>query len=214
VLGRISLWSDAPEPIAEATARFPPRDTCLRQSGRAPSFSRTPFISMAISRILFPEFLRGDDHLSRPACAERPPNHRRRLYTAAIVWRDATIPEDLAPNFSGAGGPAALPLFCLAPHGVFPASALARRAVSSYLAFSPLPNERSRAQKAVCFLRHFPSRLPCENRARAFCAACCRLVFGLSSGGSRKRGTRQRSSAIVRKIPHSGTQVVTKKQSF
>jgi hypothetical protein len=29
---------------------------------------------------------------------------------------------------------------------------LARRAVSSYLAFSPLPNERSRAQKAVCFL--------------------------------------------------------------
>jgi hypothetical protein len=38
-------------------------------------------------------------------------------------------------------GPAVLPLFCLAPHGVFPASALARRAVSSYLAFSPLPDE-------------------------------------------------------------------------
>src|SRR5437868_8699359 len=37
------------------------------------------------------------------------------------------------------GGPAVLPLFCLAPHGVFPASRIAPRAVSSYLAFSPLP---------------------------------------------------------------------------
>src|SRR6202163_502208 len=36
-------------------------------------------------------------------------------------------------------GPAALPLFCLAPHGVFPAPRIAPRAVSSYLAFSPLP---------------------------------------------------------------------------
>ena len=35
--------------------------------------------------------------------------------------------------------PAALPLFCLAPHGVFPASRIAPRAVSSYLAFSTLP---------------------------------------------------------------------------
>jgi len=43
----------------------------------------------------------------------------------ACAPRDATIPEDLAPNFSGAGGPAALPLFCLAPHGVFPASRIA-----------------------------------------------------------------------------------------
>src|SRR5256886_11477668 len=45
----------------------------------------------------------------------------------------------LAPKFFGAGGPAALPLFCLAPHGVFRASRIAPRAVSSYLAFSPLP---------------------------------------------------------------------------
>src|SRR3954464_13007975 len=37
------------------------------------------------------------------------------------------------------GGPAVLPLFCLAPHGVFPASRIAPRAVSSYLAFSTLP---------------------------------------------------------------------------
>src|SRR5689334_17796038 len=36
-------------------------------------------------------------------------------------------------------GPAVLPLFCLAPHGVFHASRITPRAVSSYLAFSPLP---------------------------------------------------------------------------
>src|SRR4051812_10155534 len=36
-------------------------------------------------------------------------------------------------------GPAVLPLFCLAPHGVFRASRIAPGAVSSYLAFSPLP---------------------------------------------------------------------------
>src|SRR5436305_14382300 len=36
-------------------------------------------------------------------------------------------------------GPAALPLFCLAPHRVFPASRITSQAVSSYLAFSPLP---------------------------------------------------------------------------
>src|SRR6266542_747664 len=48
------------------------------------------------------------------------------------IRRDATIPEDQ-------NGPAALPLFCLAPHGVFHASRITPRAVSSYLAFSPLP---------------------------------------------------------------------------
>ena len=36
-------------------------------------------------------------------------------------------------------GPAVLPLFCLAPHGVFRASQITPRAVSSYLAFSTLP---------------------------------------------------------------------------
>src|SRR4051812_23783253 len=42
----------------------------------------------------------------------------------------------------GLGGPAVLPLFCLAPHGVFRASRIAPRAVSSYLAFSTLPDLR------------------------------------------------------------------------
>src|SRR5213079_209518 len=55
----------------------------------------------------------------------------------------------LAPKFFGAGGPAALPLFCLAPHGVFRASRIAPRAVSSYLAFSPLPALFSKNRRYV-----------------------------------------------------------------
>jgi len=63
----------------------------------------------------------------------------------ACASRDATIPGDLWRT----GYPSPV---CLAPHGVFPASRLAARAVSSYLAFSPLPNERLRIRRAVFFL--------------------------------------------------------------
>ena len=65
------------------------------------------------------------------------PNARR-----IFIRRNATIPEDFI-------GPAALPLFCLAPHGVFRASRIAPRAVSSYLAFSPLPALFSKNRRYV-----------------------------------------------------------------
>src|SRR5438105_11967657 len=55
----------------------------------------------------------------------------------------------LAPKFFGAGGPASLSLFCLAPHGVFRASRITPRAVSSYLAFSPLPALFSKNRRYV-----------------------------------------------------------------
>src|SRR6478672_12081024 len=73
-------------------------------------------------------------HLTRPA---RGTNARR-----TFIRRGATIPEDFI-------GPAALPLFCLAPHGVFRASRIAPRAVSSYLAFSPLPALFSKNRRFV-----------------------------------------------------------------
>src|SRR5437588_8138568 len=58
------------------------------------------------------------------------------------IKRSAVI--DRRYNLSGAtipemDGPAVLLLFCLAPHGVFPAARITSRAVSFYLAFSPLP---------------------------------------------------------------------------
>jgi len=49
-------------------------------------------------------------------------------------------------------------LFGLAPDGVFHAADIAAGAVSSYLAFSPLPaSALSRFGAAVCFLWHYPS---------------------------------------------------------
>src|SRR5256886_16121783 len=60
------------------------------------------------------------------------PAEAGRMPIPHVAGHDATIPEDQI-------GPATLPLFCLAPHGVFRASRIASRAVSSYLAFSPLP---------------------------------------------------------------------------
>ncbi len=53
-----------------------------------------------------------DDHSSHPS-RMRGANARR-----TFIRRGATIPEDFS-------GPAALPLFCLAPHGVFRASRIA-----------------------------------------------------------------------------------------
>src|SRR5215469_4838819 len=129
-------------------------------------------------------------HLIRPA--------RGTNAHPAIAGRGATIPEDEPRKFSGQVGPAALPLFCLAPHGVFPASRIAPRAVSSYLAFSPLPALFSKNRRCVFCdtFRQRPSGYCLTNVARVFYAACCRMVFGLSSSKSRYRRTHQRSSAI------------------
>jgi len=71
------------------------------------------------------------------------------------------------------------PLFGLAPHGVCRAPTLTDRAVGSYPTFSPLPEVRLSAPRAVSFLWHFPSRcrgwvLPSvlPPGVRTFLAAC------------------------------------------
>ena len=66
----------------------------------------------------------------------RPTTAIRRSETAATVA--------VVRRYPRISGPAALPLFCLAPHGVFHASRITPRAVSSYLAFSPLPALKKR----------------------------------------------------------------------
>ena len=105
-------------------------------------------------------------YLSRPAIAGREPN-------PAVGTMMRRYPRIFI-------GPAALPLFCLAPHGVFRASRIAPRAVSSYLAFSPLPALFSKNRWYV-FCDTFPSSQFFNCDARVFYAACCRMVFGLSS---------------------------------
>ena len=71
---------------------------------------------------------------------------------------------------ASSGPPSNAPLFGLAPDGVCHASPVTRTAVSSYLAFSPLPLDKL---GAVCFLWHFPwghprsplaTTLPCGAR--------------------------------------------------
>ena len=61
------------------------------------------------------------------------------------------------PRHKRSGPDATRSLFCLAPHGVYPAPPVARRAVGSYPAFSPLPRHSRTAYadpspEAVYFL--------------------------------------------------------------
>src|SRR4051794_34939672 len=104
---------------------------------------------MAISRILsVPEtFREQDDHLSQSDLSDCPEPQigPKRFGTAtATVMR----------QYPRVVGPAVLPLFRLAPHGVFRASWIAPRAVSSYLPFSPLPVQRTRRYIFCDTFRH------------------------------------------------------------
>jgi len=94
------------------------------KSGHVPD--RKKRLERDISRILFPPS-GGGGYLSGPAIAR----------------------GDERPTRPGTGHPIG-GLFSLAPDGVYPAPDVTVRAVSSYLAFSPLPS------RAVCFLWHFP----------------------------------------------------------
>jgi hypothetical protein len=104
---------------------------------------------------------------------------------------------EIGPEFlRGIGGPAILLLFCLAPHGVFPAIPLTRDAVSSYLAFSPLPALFSKNRRyLLCdtFRQRSLSRTPpaCSTRhAAVWCSD-----FPLAN-----LATHQRPSAIASKL--------------
>ncbi len=61
-----------------------PANRGLNKSEGRLRFRKRPSYLMTVSRILCPEFLRGDDHLSHPNFSERPTD---------LICRDATIPE-------------------------------------------------------------------------------------------------------------------------
>jgi hypothetical protein len=106
------------------------------------------------------------------------------------------------------GGPAVLPLFCLAPHGVFPASRITPRAVSSYLAFSTLPCFR-------CGKLTASPTMP-KNRRCLFCDTLRRRNFSTATPAYFTRhaavwcsdfppanlAIHQRSSAIASNLSH------------
>src|SRR6266704_922544 len=104
---------------------------------------------MAVSRILSPDFSAAMIiYLPAPVflaslISSTEFSEKLGLDGPSLSFRPrATIPEDRS-------GPAVLPLFCLAPHGVFRASRITPRAVSSYLAFSPLPAPLSKNRRCL-----------------------------------------------------------------
>src|SRR4029078_1220434 len=101
---------------------------------------------------------------------------------------------EIGPEFlRGIGGPAVLLLFCLAPHGVFPAISLTRDVVRSYLPFSPLPALFSKNRRyLLCdtFRQRSLSRTPPAYSTRHAAVWCS--DFPLAN-----LATHQRSSAIA-----------------
>jgi len=98
-------------------------------------------------------------------------------------WPQARRPE------GGTGSPRTTPLFGLAPHGVFRASAVAAGAVRSYRTISPLPQSPSRRMiaEAVYFLLHFPSRRRASPLASMLPVGARTFLSGQTPKGSPKR---------------------------
>jgi len=147
---------EKPLPSTRPAHRLPPflhgavapmQARSVGNAGRGRPLSETPPGSTAVSRILFLHPPDGfDDHFSqkphrRTDLIPAPPRGRGRLLPGSHCHAPKRAPV-------GSGNPSSL--FCLAPHGVFPAPPLAERAVGSYPAFSPLPPPSRRA--AVCSL--------------------------------------------------------------
>ena len=134
----------------------------IQDNGECPRFWRGHSCRVVISRVLYP--LRGDDHLSGPVVTDR-------------LKQPTRISSSCGPQPVLANGI----LLGLAPDEVYRAIPVARNAVSSCLALSPLPCPSLRPNLAVCFLLHCLSRfrawtlssiLPCG--ARTFLQHCCR----------------------------------------
>jgi hypothetical protein len=124
---------------------------------RAPSFPKAPFLfdGDKPNSVPSPSFV--DEFVSRFASATKLELSDDHLSSSPSFASDASkidifiretgagrVPQarDRVRRYPRIDGPAVLPLFCLAPHGVFPASRITPRAVSSYLAISPLPAPR------------------------------------------------------------------------
>jgi hypothetical protein len=166
------------------------------QKRRAPSFPKAPFIFDG----------------GKPNSVSLIAQAGTIIYLAPIS-RNARQPCSVPKGFGAAtvtvmrrypriGGPAVLPLFCLAPHGVFPASRITARAVSSYLAFSPLPCTSLPKNRRCLFCDTFRRR----NLATAAPAYFTRhAAVWCSDFPPASLAAYQRSSAIGVILPHRHT---------
>jgi len=101
--------------------------------------------SGSVSRVLYPAYKAGGDHLSRPTVAGR-----LCLATSDLPAGRAAVNRSYPGRVSG--------LLGLAGGGVYPAGAVTGAAVRSYRTISPLPVPMGTS--AVYFLWHFPAGRP------------------------------------------------------
>ena len=152
---------------------------------------------MAVSRILSPEFLRATIiYLPAPVFLA---NLCRSVLQKNWSWTGLHFRVGRVRRYPEINGPAVLLLFCLAPHGVFPAARITSRAVSSYLAFSPLPALFSKNRRyLLCdtFRRRILTNATPASFTRHAAVWCS--DFPLMS-----LTTHQRSSAITTNLPRS-----------
>src|SRR5256885_3434051 len=136
-----------------------------------------------------------------PNSVSRISSSRRSFISTHFRESPATLARNVVRRYPEIDGPAVLLLFCLAPHGVFPAARITSHAVSSYLAFSPLPALFSKNRRYLfCDTfrrRNFATAAPAFSTRHA--AVWC-SDFPLAS-----LTTHQRSSAIAGNLPQSTT---------
>ena len=104
------------------------------------------------------------------------------------------------PRIYRAGCPSSV---CLAPHGVFLASRITPRAVSSYLAFSPLPALLSKNRRCV-FCDTFRQRPLSRTSPACFTRHAAVWCSDFPPANPADAGPHQRSSAIAPILAHSG----------
>jgi len=133
----------------EGVKDFGPRGPCLRRlpgaSVMGPALVNLGIRQRASEEEIKKRLERVISRILSPACAGG--GYLSPLRIAPEVQRP-THPSGRAIPVRGSFG--------LAPDGVCPAPDVAIRAVSSYLAFSPLPGEGLPSPLAVSFLWHFP----------------------------------------------------------
>lgn len=110
------------------------------------------------------------DSVQRAACADGLDGHLSHTSPCGGAWslRTATNTRRVSPLARRVGQATRSLLFCLAPHGVFPAPSVTLGAVSSYLAISPLPFFALRASKGGIFSATLSVALPLRPGAPAF----------------------------------------------
>ncbi len=98
-----------------------------------------------------------------------------RVLSWTVIHLGCASPHTSCDLPGNGAGRTNVPLFGLAPGGVYPATPVTRRAVRSYRTISPLPAVLKKQQRAVYFLWHWP--LACAPQALPGTLPCGARTF-------------------------------------